>query len=230
MGRERSIASYIEAFQLEGIFPKELKKYLQLYTFKQGEYICLQGDSLEAVYFLVEGKIKVYTMSPEGKTLILSFLTPIEVLGDIEYIREMEFINTVEAVTETVVIGVHKRWLHRYASDYPPFLQFLLDVITKKFHMKNSAMRFNLLYPVEVRLASYLLSVSFDKSDPFYNIESNHIHLKDVANLIGTSYRHLNRVIQKFSEDDLIERSKGYIYIKDRDGLMKMANHSIYEE
>jgi CRP-like cAMP-binding protein len=91
-------------------------------------------------------------------------------------------------------------------------------------------MRFNLFYPVEVRLASYLLSVSFDKEDPLYDTERNKINLKDTANLIGTSYRHLNRVIQQFCQDGLIERKKGFIVVKNRDGLTSLAGKSIYEE
>lgn len=84
------------------------------------------------------------------------------------------------------------------------------------------------MYPVEVRLASYLLSVSFDKSDSLFDGQIR-ISIKDAANLIGTSYRHLNRVIGQFCTEGLIERNKGFILVKDREGLSTLANHNIYE-
>ena len=230
IGNLEQIEEYIRKFQLEAIFPKKLKDYLHLYAFNQGEFICTQGQAAEYLYILVDGKMKIYTTTAEGKTLILSFKTPIEMVGDVEYVRNTDILNTVEAITDVVVIGVHKRHLKQYASDFAPFLHFLLDIITKKFYLKSSSMRFNLFYPVEVRLASYLVSVSFDKEDPLYNTEGNEINLKDTANLIGTSYRHLNRVIQRFCQDGLIERKKGSIVVKNRNGLLSLAGKSIYEE
>lgn len=229
MKTKEKLEEYLQSYQLNRVFPEQLNNYFHLYTFGQGESICRQGDTADYLYVLVEGKIKIYTTSSEGKTLILSFKTPLEMIGDIEYVRETKILNTVEAITDVVMIGVHKRYLHQYAENHAPFLQFLLEVITKKFYIKNASMSFNLLYPVEVRLASYLLSISFDEEDPLYNGESKTINLKDTANLIGTSYRHLNRVIQQFCSEGLIERKKGAIVVKNRDGLTKLASRNIYE-
>ncbi|MGZ4107499.1 MAG: Crp/Fnr family transcriptional regulator, partial [Tumebacillaceae bacterium] len=188
-----------------------------------------QGDVAEHLYVLVKGKVKIYTTSAEGKTLILSFKTPLEVIGDIEYVRGINIMNTVEAISPVTMIGVHHRWLNEYGRDYPPFLHFLLDIITNKFYVKSDFMSFNLMYPVDVRLASYLLSVTSDETDALFTGEINTSSLVDAANLISTSYRHLNRVIKQFCTAGLIERNKGFILIKDREGLRALAGHSIYE-
>jgi CRP-like cAMP-binding protein len=219
---------YLEAHHLESIFHEQLIPHLSLYSFEQGELICSQGDTSQYLYVLVEGKIKIFTTSVEGKTYILSFKTPLEVIGDIEYVQSIDIINTVEAVSSVRMIGVHHRWLKKYGSDHAPLLQFLLEIITRKFHLKTISMSFNLMYPVEVRLASYLLSMSFEDTDSQYNGQLN-ISIKDAANLIGTSYRHLNRVIQQFCIEGLIERNKGFILVKDREGLKRLAGNNIYE-
>jgi CRP-like cAMP-binding protein len=228
MNDVEQIKSFLYSYKLESVFNEQILPHLSLYRFEQGELICSQGDPSEHLYLLVEGKVKIYTTSAEGKTLILSFKTPLELIGDIEYVRDIDIINTVEAVSSVCMIGVHHRWLRKYGKDYAPLLQFLLDIITRKFAIKSNSMSFNLMYPVEVRLASYLLSVSFDKSDSLFNGQLS-INIKDAANLIGTSYRHLNRVIGQFCAEGMIERSKGSILVKDREGLRAMANHNIYE-
>jgi CRP-like cAMP-binding protein len=220
---------YLRDYQIESVFPEQLLAHLSLYRFEQGELICSQGEPAEYLYVLVKGKVKIFTTQEEGKTLILSFKTPLEVIGDIEYVRGMDILNTVEAVSPVWMIGVHHRWLKKYGSGYAPLLQFLLDIITKKFTIKSNSLSFNLLHPVEVRLASYLLSVSFDESDSLFDGKPNKISLIDTANLIGTSYRHLNRVIQQFCAEGLVERHKGYISVKDRKGLSELAIHNIYE-
>jgi CRP-like cAMP-binding protein len=222
------LQAYIETYQLEEIFNGELFPHLSLYSFEQGESICSQGEESQYLYVLVKGKVKIYTSSPDGKTLILSFKKALEVIGDIEYVRDIDIVNTVEAVSSVYMIGIHHRWLRKYASQHPPFLQFLLEIITKKFHLKNNSMSLNIMYPVEVRLASYLLSVSLDESDSHFNNQIN-ISIKDAANLIGTSYRHLNRVITQLCAEGLIKRNKGSILVKHIEGLRDLAEDNIYE-
>ncbi|KIL40911.1 Crp/Fnr family transcriptional regulator [Gordoniibacillus kamchatkensis] len=220
---------YLQAHHLKSIFNEQLLPHLSLYSFDQGELICSQGEPAQHLYVLVKGKIKIYTTSAEGKTLILSFKTPLDLIGDVEYVRGIDIINTVEAVSPVTMIAVHYRWLKKYGTDYAPLLQFLLEMITRKFHIKSNSLSFNLLHPVEVRLASYLLSVSFDESDSLFKGQLRTADLKDVANLIGTSYRHLNRVIRQLCGKGLIERKKGVILVNDRGKLSELASHNIYE-
>ncbi|KQL48885.1 Crp/Fnr family transcriptional regulator [Brevibacillus choshinensis] len=220
---------YLQAHQMESVFNDQLKPHLSLYSFEQGELVCSQGEVPQNLYVLLKGKLKVYTTSVEGKTLILSFKTPLELIGDIEYVRGTDIVNTVEAVSPVLMLGVAHRWLHKYGKGDPQLLQFLLDHITRKFYVKSTTMSFNLMYPVEVRLASYLLAVSFDDTDAELNGQLNATSMMDAANLLGTSYRHLNRVLQQFCTDGLVERSKGFILVKNAEGLRAMAHHNIYE-
>lgn len=229
MKDREQLESYLHTHQIESVFNEQLMPYLSLYYFEQGELICSQGEPSEVLYVLVKGKVKIYTTSSEGKTLILSFKTPLDMIGDIEYVQDINIINTVEAVSSVCMIGIHHRWLKKYGSDYSPLLQFLLKIITRKFQLKNSSMSFNLMYPVEVRLASYLLSISFDEYDPLFKGQQSKVSIKDAANFIGTSYRHLNRVIGQFCTEGLIERNKGFIHVKDREGLSRLSSHNIYE-
>ncbi|WP_141506189.1 Crp/Fnr family transcriptional regulator [Paenibacillus luteus] len=223
------IAHYLQAFQLKSVFSDAIKPSLSLYSFEQGEPVCTQGEPSQYLYVLVKGKIKIYTTSAEGRTLVISFKTPLEVIGDIEYIRSIDIINTVEAVSAVTMIGIPYRELKKHGSDHAPLLQFLLEIITQKFFIKSHSMSFNLMHPVEVRLASYLLSVSFDETDSLFRGHLRVSGLKDVANFIGTSYRHVNRILQKFGTEGLIERNREFIVVKDRSRLSALAGENMYE-
>lgn len=221
--------SYLQSHQLESTFNEPLIPHLSLYCFDQGELICSQGEPSGQLYVLVKGKIKIYNQSAEGRRLVISFKTPLEVIGDIEYIQGIDIINTVEAVSPVCMIGIHYRWLKQYSSDYSPLLNFLLDIITRKFLIKSNSFSLNLMHPVEVRLASYILSVTYDETNSLFRGQLSTSSLTDVSNLIGTSYRHLNRVIQKLCAQGLIERNKEFIIVKDKDGLSALANYNIYK-
>jgi CRP-like cAMP-binding protein len=226
MDMER-INPYISYFELEDVFPQSLRQHLTLYRFEPEEALCLQGEEPQFLFLLVQGKVKVYTTSTEGKTLLINFTTPLGVIGEIECLKGRENLNTVTAVSPVEAIGIHKRWLSQYGEE-ASFLRFLLDMVTEKFYIKSISLSSSLLYPVEVRLASYLLSVSYrDENELYARIRM--WNMKDTANLIGTSYRHLNRVLQSFCSAGLVERRRGTLLVIDRTGLTALAGQNIYE-
>ena len=102
-------------------------------SIRKCELICREGETSEYLYVLVEGKIKIFTTSPQDKTLVLCFKTPLEVVGDIEYVRESHIVNTVQAVSPVVMLRIHYRWLSELASDYAPLLQFCLKLSHTSF-------------------------------------------------------------------------------------------------
>ncbi|WP_214811475.1 MULTISPECIES: Crp/Fnr family transcriptional regulator [unclassified Exiguobacterium] len=220
---DERLATYLDRFQLTHVFDERLRRHLERVEVEPGEYLCQQGDDAKQLYLLVEGKLKITHMSAAGRRLVLSFKHPFDLVGDIEYVRRIPLMNTVEAVTPVQVFRISYAALEQVGTDNPAFLRFLLETITMKFELKSHSMSFNLLYPVEVRLASYLLSMTPEKQTlPVTD-------LVDAADLIGTSYRHLNRVLLQFSRDGLIDRTKRTIEIIDRAGLMERVGESIYE-
>ncbi|WP_314588086.1 cyclic nucleotide-binding domain-containing protein [Paenibacillus terrigena] len=222
------IDQYLIQFGLEEVFPEPLRQHLALYRFEPEEALCLQGEEPQFLFLLVQGKVKVYTTSMEGRTLLISFTNPLGVIGEIECLRGKENLNTVTAVSPVETIGVSKRWVAQNALE-ASFLRFLLDMVAEKFYMKSISLSSNLLYPVEVRLASYLLSVSYD-DEVEANPRVGMSNMKDTANLIGTSYRHLNRVLQSFCSAGLLERRRGKLVVIDRKGLTAVAGQNIYEK
>ncbi|MDQ6421699.1 cyclic nucleotide-binding domain-containing protein [Paenibacillus sp. LHD-117] len=219
--------AYFNEYDLAKVLPEPLREHLALYRFEPEEALCLQGEEAHYLFVLVQGKVKVFTTSSEGKTLLINFMTPLGVIGEIECIRGVENLNTVTAVTPVEAIGLHKRWLSQYEEE-ASLLRFLLDMVTEKFYLKSISLSFNLLHPVEVRLASYLLSVSVE-NDKGVHSNVNLSDLKDTANMIGTSYRHLNRVLQSFCSHGLVERRRGTLLVNDRTGLTAVAGRNIYE-
>lgn len=215
---------YIEQFQLHNVLPKELLQQLSIRPFSKGELILLQGEPPLNMYFLVEGHLKIFAESDDGKKLIIAFTQPFSVLGDIEFVQRKPYLNTVEAITDGKLLALPISIIHELGLQHTPFTAYLLEEITGKFYANAYTSHFNLLHSVDVRFASYLLSIT-----PDTNYVSIH-HIRDVADLIGTSYRHLNRIIAQLTAQGVIERSQRTIRILNREQLLKLAKQNIYEE
>ncbi|WP_121662192.1 Crp/Fnr family transcriptional regulator [Metabacillus litoralis] len=220
---------HLQEHKLDILFNQEILQDMQMYQLNKGEILCSNGDKLDQMYFLVKGKLKVFTTLPNGRSLLLRFNNPLAIIGDIEFTTQYEVKVNVESVYESLLIGINFHILYKTFYNNPEFLQFILQKISHKLYSFSNFTSLNLLYPVENRLASYLLSVMSEENNYIFSEDMRTPKLTEVADLLGTSYRHLNRVVKKLCLESIIERKKEGLYIKDIQKLKELAIGNIYE-
>lgn len=228
--RSDLITRYLETNKMLEIFSEIDTDYFQLNHFEKGELICNIDDEMDRLYFVVKGKVKVYTITPEGKKLILRFINPLAVVGDIEFIQNSKAHNVVEACSDVVAISISHTIIRNKLLQDPILMNFLLENIANTLKISTRFTALNLLYPVEVRVASYLLSISTDSNGNMYKEDLDATSVSSIADFIGVSYRHVIRVLQKFYKEKLIEKNNGVIVIKDFFRMKEVAKNNIYEQ
>ncbi|MFZ5353593.1 MAG: Crp/Fnr family transcriptional regulator [Bacillota bacterium] len=219
---------YIAKYEINSIFANDLSHCMSLYKVERGEVICKTDDVLSHMFFNVKGKLKVYYMRENGKSLLLRFNKPLSVIGDVEFINRYSVKCCVEAITESLLIGVSFEDIKKYAYDDPVFLRYIISHLSHKLYTVSNASSMNVLYPLENRFASYLLSISSDENNSrISELKTN--KLTEIANLLGSSYRHLSRVINELEEKKIIKNEKRQMIILDFNRLKELAGENIYE-
>ncbi|MEY2390668.1 Crp/Fnr family transcriptional regulator [Lysinibacillus capsici] len=100
------------------------------------------------------------------------------------------------------------------------FNQLLLKELAYKLLTCTISSKVNALSPVSVRLAAYLCTLEFPSHVNQY-IKTN--SLDDVASLIGTTKRHLNRILKNWTEKEIIDRKEKGIQILDWDKIKEIC-------
>ncbi|SKC85214.1 cyclic nucleotide-binding domain-containing protein [Maledivibacter halophilus] len=221
--------SYFKKYNIDNIFKENIVDTMRLHTFNRGEHVCKAHEKMDYFYLLVEGKVKIYTLLKNGKSLLLRFYTPLQVMGDIEFVNGDLTACDVEAVENVTCIAIPMKLLKNTAANDVKFLQFICKTLGSKLYNASYWNAINLLYPLENRLASYFLAIMNNDENytmPFSEIETD--KLTDIAELLGTSYRHLNRTLNSLCHKGLLKKEKNTIVILDKEGLEKLAG-DLYE-
>ncbi|RBW68583.1 Crp/Fnr family transcriptional regulator [Bacillus taeanensis] len=210
------------------VFDEEHLDKFNLYTFEKGEIVCSVGDPLEELLLLVKGRVKIFTSLPNGKSLLLRFNNALSIIGEVEFVTKKNARNTVECVSECMLIGIKFDFLSEHYYHNPTFLQYIVHHLANRLYSSTTASSLNLLTRVENRYASYLLSMLTAVDGTFVE-EVKTSNLVETAELLGTSYRHLNRVINELVENDVIEKRNGRILVKNVKKLEELADGIKYE-
>lgn len=191
-------------------FPNEVSNYLQYRIYQTNEYILKTGDEIEGLYFLIEGKYYVSSLEITGKELLLRYSKKPAILGDIEMLEECTIQSNCIAAELCEFIYVPLTIYHSYLKNDVGFTQLLLKELAYKLKTCTISSRVNALSPVSVRLAAYYCTIASTNANSEY-ITSN--KLDEVASLIGTTKRHLNRILKRWSEDEIVHRDGDHIQI-----------------
>lgn len=223
------LESKLREYHFEKMFDQERQLPFTLQQYEQDEIILLEGIELESLLFLVDGKVKITSSVETGKSLLLRFVQPFSIIGDIELIRNVPVQSQVKAVNECLLIGLHFDYIKKHEMNNPKFLHTLLEHVSYKLQTCTTASRVNLLASVENKFASYLMSTLSPEPDNNFGLELKTSNIKEIAELLGTTYRHLNRVIHSFSEKKIIEKNRNSIRILNWVNLEEMSNGIRYK-
>lgn len=217
---ENVYKSYFDRFEFQKILTLSNGYEIQLCEFDAGEYVCHAGDEASFIYFFLEGKAKVYTMTESGKSLLFSFYQDFEFVGDVELMIDKPMVANVECITKVYCFRISTvRYRDLLLEDNKLLRTIAAQIARKLNNISNNSAR-NLLYPLENRLAAYIISMS---KESYFNE-----NLVQTAELLGTSYRHLLRCLKKFCENRYMEKMEDGYYISNYNKLTELGE-SVYK-
>lgn len=234
-----SIDAYVKRYALDRLLSPELLGALTLRRYPGGEHLIRSGQAVEGLFFVVEGRAKVYSQMENGSTLLVRFYAPFDILGDVELFSFDAYLLDVVALEETVCLCLATSAIKRYAELNTGFLMELCGRLGRKLADFNASAAINLRYPVENRLASYLLAVTGGAPSPTPDGAARiggkgsgasrsgqclvTDDLGELADILGTSYRQLSRVLRRFREEGIVGGGRGGIRVLDRGRLEPLA-------
>lgn len=192
-------------------------------SFRDGEYLIHEGQEINSLFFITKGKVKISQTFANGKEYMIGINGPKYILGDVEFVSELPATSSVQSigVTEVLVLP-YEQLKNKYIKEYD-FMYNLFINLSHKLLESSNINTMNIIYPVRVRIASYLLSLSPD------GVKVKITNYNDVANNIGCSYRHVHRALKELADKELLKKMNYGIKILNRNGLLKAANGNIYE-
>ncbi|WP_411344360.1 Crp/Fnr family transcriptional regulator [Paenibacillus sp. WLX1005] len=217
---------FIHTYKLDAMFTDHTSLNMQLREYDKGEIILDEGDALDGIYLLVEGQARVSSSVETGKSLVLRFCHPLSLFGDLELIQHLDVQSRVQATETCTLLFIDQKAVDTKLMQDHRFLNEMLRQLAYKLHTCTIASRVNLLTSVEERLATYLIST---RSPGEFGKELYTRNTSEIAAIIGTTQRHLNRLIQKFEEDGILFKQKENLHVLNWERLDEISQGVRYD-
>ncbi len=214
------LSHYIDKHNIEDILDKDILKHAQLHFYEKDEYILEAQSNLEYYYLLVHGKIKISYLFENGKSMFLKFYKDFISIGDLELLKNIPILCNIDAIGDTYLIAIPVDILRKDYLNNLKFLHHLIDSLSDKLYATINNSSYNFVYPLINRLSSYLVEHITDRN--YIDLNSS---LKEIAQFLGTSYKHLNRTFKELEEESIIKYENKKVYILDEERLRELSKN-----
>lgn len=207
-------------------FPSNIHHKIIIRSFEPHDYILKTGDEIDGFYFLIEGTYFVSSIEITGKELLLRYCQIPAILGDIEIFEKCTIQSNCIAAEKCKFVFIPYSLYESTLIHNSQFTQLLLKELAYKLRTCTISSRVNALSPVSVRLAAYLCTIN---SVSLLNKYITTNTLNEVASLIGTTKRHLNRILKHWIEEGIVIRSEEHIEILDWEKIKTISESVRFE-
>jgi len=185
--------------------------------YNRGEAIFFEGDEGNGFYMVMEGKVKIFKMSFEGKEQILHIFGPGEPFGEVPVFHGQPFPANALSLVKTVLLFFPRKEFIELVASNPSLALNMLAMLSLRLRRFASQIESLSLKEVPGRLASYIIYLS-EEQDTTDKVTLD-IPKGQLASLLGTIPETLSRIFAKMTDEGLIHVEGRTIYIDDFERL-----------
>lgn len=212
----------------------ELKKIFSVSSvknFSKGEMIFFETEPYIGFYIVLEGGVKIFKISKDGREHILYFIYPYNTFGEVPMFEQYDKVskeefsypaNAMALEDDTKLLLIRSGTFYNLLEKNKSMSLKMLSGFAKKLRHLNKHIE-SLTQDVPRRLARYILDEKKQKSGEGKEYFELRMSKHDLASYIGTIDETLSRALKKIQDEDIIEVNGKKITVLDKQKLAKLA-------
>ena len=190
----------------------DIKPYFREEIDKAGENIFIEGDKSKGIYFVMQGTVKVYKSSKDGREQILKLIYAGDSFNDVTVFANDINPASADAVTNVKLYLLSRENIIGLIYKYPEISLNIIRSFTEKLRYLTSRIEDLSLKHTQERIANILLLFDGQK-----------LSQKIIADIAGTAREVVSRALKDFASQGIVKMDKRDIIILDKNKLKDLV-------
>jgi CRP-like cAMP-binding protein len=184
----------------------------------RGELLLTEGGQADVLYFVVEGAVKVFKTSADGKEQILRIIRPGESFNDVAVLNGGVSLVSAAAMGPVVLYAIRKSDLEGILREHPQVAFNVIKVLSRRVAELIELVEDLSFRHVTGRVAKMLLEYADAK-----NGDRPRLTQQEMAAMIGTAREMVGRSLKSLEGDGMIRMERNRIIITNQPALRATA-------
>ncbi|WP_431028066.1 transcriptional regulator YeiL [Lysinibacillus sp. LZ02] len=206
---------------LQKKFPKSVLEQAFVCKFFANEYIVRFDEDMPYLFFIIDGRAKIYRVHENGKRTLIQFLKKDDFIGELSLIEVEKDLKDVVAINDCTCLAIPLSSSKELLLNSNLFLYDLSKYLGDKLLKRTNHYTAMQDYEFKNRLAEYILQLENDGCFGEKHTET--------AEYLGVSYRHLMHTFNQFQQDGLLKKEGRQYFILNKGELEKLSSNRMNE-
>jgi CRP/FNR family transcriptional regulator len=204
---------------------RALRRQMTEVKLSRGEHLFLEGEDGDALYVVLDGKMKLTRAAADGRENLIAVIGPGEMFGELSLFDPRPRTMSASAVTDVRLAGLGHDFLRTWLNDRPDVAMHLLAALARRLRRTNDVMSDLVFTDVPGRVAKALLDLAArfgtQQAD---GLQVNHdLTQEELAQLVGASRETVNKALADFVARGWIQLHPKSVLLIDPERMRKRA-------
>jgi len=193
----------------------EVASNIVIRNYRRGETIIHQDEPGSMLYIIVNGQVKITTVSLDGEDLIIALLSDNDFFGELSLLDGQPHSASAISMDTTQVMTLQRDDFLKVISNSPEMVSNLLTALSSRLRRTDILLEDAIQLHLPARLSKRLLELGEKyglKTDSCIEIELR-LTQQDLANFLGASRVAINRLLHQLQDSGIISIDRKHITI-----------------
>lgn len=223
---------YLENIDVTGIFcPKKLgmdnHNHAQK-SYKKGDYIYLQEDDSDRIFFLTEGRVKIGAYAEGGKEITKAILSKGEVFGELAIVGENKRRDFALALDDIEVCTLSAKEMKNMMRQHNGLNLFIMKIMGSRVLEMEQRLESLVFKDSRTRIIEFLRDLAKKKGQRvgYEMLVRRFMTHQEIANLTATSRQTVTTVLNELRNKNILTFNRRRLLIRDMEKLGQAMHNS----
>lgn len=193
--------------------------------YRRGTYVCHQGDPADEIFFLVEGRVEISSVSLTGNRVLHATVDTPQFVGELGVLAESDRTASVLTLEDSQVWAAGADDFLKFLADEPSASRGLMRALARQVEANEAFVDDLLFLDLKGRVAKRLLQLATPSLDdlPADGVMIPAVTHADLASLCGGSRENVTRILSDLQRRGLVVREGQRYQLRKVAGLVRIA-------
>ena len=194
----------------------------------KGAAVFEQGETAKAFYVLLNGRLKVMKLTPDGQQVVIRFVVPGDIYGIAKALNREDYPATATALVDSVTLAWDMAVWDEFMDRHPAFARNVMRMLGRRIEEAHTRLKEMATQDVEHRVAHAVLRLV---SQSGRNVEGGvlvdfPVTRQEIAEVSGTTMHSVSRVLSAWENANLVVVGRQKVIVCDLERLSRIAEET----
>jgi CRP/FNR family cyclic AMP-dependent transcriptional regulator len=197
--------------------------------FQPGQIIYLQESYTNDLYYIGDGKVKIYVLSEDGTEKILAFQEKGTLFGVSSAFDGGPYRETAEAVLPSTIYVINIFRILQAMERNPSIASCIINACGRRIKLLTAQLEALSFLSVHARIAQILAKAILSHGQQTERGKKLEIHLthQELADIVAAERSTVTRVLNEFRKMGIVDKNKWDLFVVDEQKLEKIAEGKV---